>query len=317
MLNFKKYAFFFFFIFSLTIAQAQTTAQQYIELYKDLAIEEMNRTGIPASITLAQALLESNNGNSKLAVQAKNHFGIKCHSSWKGKKIYKDDDKKHECFRKYKHVLASYKDHSDFLTRYKRYAFLFQYKTTDYKKWAKGLRKAGYATNPAYATRLIKIIEHYQLYKYDQANFVASKEQVTKPKKTKLKKKHNYSKEEYAISLDRKIYKNNRVKYIIAKSKDTYSKLTKEFEMLPWEIYKYNDAKKGDDLHKGDIVYLQPKRNKAAKGNDYHIVKKGETLRSIAQKYGIKLRKLRKKNHLKSTDTIKVGDKLWLRKKKK
>jgi len=313
MLN-KKHLLLFLFIFSFAFAHAQLTAQKYIELYKDLAIEEMNRTGIPASITLAQALLESSNGNSKLATQAKNHFGIKCHSSWKGKKIYKDDDKKHECFRKYKHVLASYKDHSDFLTRYNRYAFLFQYKTTDYKKWAKGLKKAGYATNPAYATRLIKLIERYKLNKYDQGNLIADN---PSPKKKKRKIKHNYSKEEYAISLGRKIYKNNRIKYIIAKSKDTYSKLSKEFEMLPWEIYKYNDVKKGDDLTKGTIVYLQPKRNKAAKNNDYHIVKKGESLHSISQKYGIKLRKLLKKNRLKENATIHVGDKLWLRKRKK
>ena len=315
MLKLKRQFLFFFSFFVVVLVHAQMTAQQYISLYKDLAIEEMNRTGIPASITLSQALLESNNGNSRLAIEAKNHFGIKCHSSWKGKKVYKDDDKKHECFRKYKHVLASYKDHSNFLVRYKRYAFLFQYKTTDYKKWAKGLKKAGYATNPSYANRLINLIERYKLYQYDQANLLAKN--TPSKQKTRLKPKHNYSKEEYAISLGRKIYKNNRIKYIIAKSNDTYSKLTKEFQMLPWEIYKYNDAQKGDDLHKGDIVYLQPKRNKAAKGKNYHIVKKGETLRFISQEYGIKLRKLLKKNRLKKDAIIHVGDKLYLRKRKK
>ena len=280
----------------------------------------MHRVGIPASITLSQGLLESNNGNSRLAKQANNHFGIKCHSSWKGKKIYKDDDKKHECFRKYKHVLDSYKDHSAFLSKYKRYAFLFAYKRTDYKKWAKGLKKAGYATNPSYAHRLIKIIERYQLYRFDQENAIANnstKLEKDYPQNNQIKAKHNYSKEEYAISLGRKIYKNNRIKYIIAKKDDRYSKLTKEFQMLAWELYKYNDAQKSNELKKGDIVYLQPKRNKAERGKNYHIVRKGENIRSIAQMYGVKLKKLRKKNHLKIGDSIKIGTKLWLRRTKK
>ena len=146
-------------------------AQQYIKEYKDLAIQEMNRTGIPASITLAQGILESDYGNSRLATEGNNHFGIKCHSDWNGKRIYHDDDRKNECFRKYASNYQSYKDHSRFLTSSRRYAFLFDYDRTDYKKWARGLKKAGYATSPTYASKLINLIERYQLHQYDENRY--------------------------------------------------------------------------------------------------------------------------------------------------
>ncbi len=288
---------------------SQITRQEYIDQYKDLAIKEMNRVGIPASITLAQGLLESANGNSRLAVKANNHFGIKCHSSWSGKTIRRDDDKKNECFRKYKTAYDSYMDHSNFLSKGPRYAFLFEYKTTDYKKWAKGLKKAGYATSKTYATRLIQIIEDYQLYQYDTNNAIAQKEKTTKKKKRKIR----HTKEDYAVQLGRKIKINNRVKYIIAKKGDSYTKLTDEFQLLRFELYHYNDAEKGDKIKVGEHIYLQPKRNKGEKGENYHTVTKGENLRSISQKYAIKLRKLRKLNHLTKNEKIKEGSKLNLR----
>ena len=281
----------------------------------------MKRTGIPASITLAQGILESADGNSRLAVKANNHFGIKCHSSWKGKTIRKDDDKKNECFRKYKSAYDSYMDHSDFLTRGQRYAFLFDYKTTDYKKWAKGLKKAGYATSKTYATRLIQIIEDYKLYRFDTNDYkheatADNKEtKVSKSKKEKesKEKKILISKEDYAVQLGRTVKLNNNVKYVVAKSGDSYSKLTNEFQMLRFELYKYNDAKKGAKLKKGDIVYLQPKRNKAKKGQDYHVVKKNESLHSISQKYAIKEKKLIKLNQLKKGQKLRKGSKLKIR----
>ena len=142
--------------------------KDYIKEYNSLAIKEMKRSGIPASITLAQAMLESDNGNSTLARKANNHFGIKCHSSWKGAKVYHDDDKRNECFRKYKSIYSSYIDHSDFITNNNRYQFLFELSLSDYKAWAKGLQKAGYATSRTYAELLIKIIDNNQLYVYDQ-----------------------------------------------------------------------------------------------------------------------------------------------------
>ncbi len=159
----------------------------YIEEYNDIAIAEMLRFKIPASITLAQGILESNSGRSRLTVNANNHFGVKCHSSWKGKRIYHDDDAKQECFRKYEHPLTSFRDHSLFLFERKRYAALFDLKLTNYKGWARGLKKAGYATDPKYPVKLIRIIEDYELYKYDDFNKKYSGG-VTKVKKQKPKK---------------------------------------------------------------------------------------------------------------------------------
>ena len=163
----KKYLFFLFLFFSL-LGFSQSKTESYISKYSSVAIVEMNKYSIPASITLAQGILESGNGESRLAVDGKNHFGIKCHSNWNGKTIIVDDDEKGECFRKYSNVAESYRDHSLFLSERGRYSFLFAYKKSDYKKWAKGLKKAGYATNPKYASLLIDLIEKYQLYNYDK-----------------------------------------------------------------------------------------------------------------------------------------------------
>ena len=152
----------------VVMLSAQTKTEQYIVKYNGIAVEEMNRYGIPASITLAQGILESGNGESRLAIEGNNHFGIKCHNNWNGKTIIEDDDEKGECFRKYPKAADSYRDHSLFLTERGRYSFLFEYKKTDYKKWAKGLKKAGYATNPKYSTLLIDLIERYELNKFDK-----------------------------------------------------------------------------------------------------------------------------------------------------
>ena len=154
--------------FSSFLSFSQNKTEQYISKYNSLAVDEMSRYGIPASITLAQGILESGNGESRLAVEGKNHFGIKCHSNWNGKTIIEDDDEKGECFRKYSKVADSYRDHSLFLTERGRYSFLFEYKKSDYKKWAKGLKKAGYATNSKYPSLLIDLIETYELYTYDK-----------------------------------------------------------------------------------------------------------------------------------------------------
>ena len=163
----KKYLFFLFLFFSL-LGFSQSKTESYISKYSSVAVVEMNKYSIPASITLAQGILESGNGESRLAVDGKNHFGIKCHSNWNGKTIIVDDDEKGECFRKYSNVAESYRDHSLFLSERGRYSFLFAYKKSDYKKWAKGLKKAGYATNPKYASLLIDLIEKYELYNYDK-----------------------------------------------------------------------------------------------------------------------------------------------------
>ena len=163
----KKYLLIVF-LFSSFLAVAQNKTEAYIEKYSQMAVDEMNMYNIPASVTLAQGILESGNGESRLAVDGKNHFGIKCHSNWNGKTIIEDDDEKGECFRKYSKVSESYRDHSLFLTERGRYSFLFEYNKTDYKKWAKGLKKAGYATNPKYPTLLIDLIEKYDLSRFDK-----------------------------------------------------------------------------------------------------------------------------------------------------
>lgn len=155
-------------IICIVTVSAQNKTEQYIKQYSQIAVDEMKRYNIPASITLAQGILESGNGESRLATEGKNHFGIKCHENWKGETIIEDDDAKGECFRKYPTVTDSYHDHSLFLTERDRYSFLFEYNKTDYKKWAKGLKKAGYATNPKYPTLLIDLIERYELSRFDK-----------------------------------------------------------------------------------------------------------------------------------------------------
>jgi len=292
--------------FELFSQRAKMSREDYIEGYKDMAISEMLRSGVPASITLAQGMLESDNGNSRLAVKANNHFGIKCHNTWKGKRIYHDDDEKHECFRKYKSVEDSYRDHSDFLMNTSRYASLFELDPTDYKSWAKGLKKAGYATSRKYADLLIRIIEENELHQYDLVYD---------------KKKNRHSKDSKRVhSTDdsgREILINNRIDYIIVKQGDSFESLRKELNLLPNELKKYNELDENASLVPGQILYLQPKRNRAEKGQDIHIMKEGESFYDVSQQYGIKLDKLLKKNHLDENDKPTPGMELNLRKNKK
>lgn len=297
--------------FHFSFAQNKRISRaEYIEKYKDVAIEKMRKTGIPASITLAQACLESDDGNSWLAKEANNHFGIKCGSSWTGERVYKDDDNPNDCFRKYKNVSESYDDHSNYLLNTKRYASLFQLDSRDYKGWAQGLKDAGYATNPQYAQLLIKIIEDNQLYKYDESVRVASTS-------TPTNSKGKTAGEDWTIQLTtHEVKTNNDVKYIIVKKGDTFEGIAKEFNMWEKELYKYNDLTKDSSLREGQVLYIQPKRNKAEAGKDKHIVKPGETLYSISQYYAVKLKKLRFRNNLMSDEDVKPGDVIYLRKRK-
>ena len=283
-------------------ASQKITDKEYISIYKDLAITEMKRTGIPASITLAQGMLESGNGNSSLAIKGNNHFGIKCHS-WQGGKIYHDDDKKNECFRKYKSAYESYMDHSDFLTNTNRYGSLFELNTTDYKGWAKGLKKAGYATANDYDRKLIDLIERHKLYEFDHST------------ETKDKSKSDFN--EYSIAQNHTLQTKNNVKYIIAKDGDTYEGLTEEFDMMRWQLARYNEMPQNRVIKKGDIIYLQPKRKKAAHGIKHHTVKEGETMYGISQLYAIKLNELHKKNLIPYDQEAITGTVLSLRKSKK
>lgn len=286
-------------------AERRISRSEYIEKYKDDAIQEMHHSGVPASITLAQGILESGDGNSPLALYANNHFGIKCHNSWKGETFIMDDDEKNECFRKYNSAYESFKDHSEFLTSRSRYASLFELNITDYKGWAKGLKAAGYATNPKYADLLIALIEKHELYRFDNYAKVPSK-QLAKNKTSSV----------LAESQSKRVVKlRNNIKYTFVSDGDDVASIAADFDMNTWQIYKYNDLNKSDKLKSGEIIYLQPKRNKATE--EFHVVKSGETMREIAQMHGIKLKQLYKKNNLIVGTQPQAGQKLSLRKKLK
>lgn len=298
------------------LAPAKMTKEEYIKLYRDIAIEEMNMFGIPASITLAQGVLESTHGNSSLATDANNHFGIKCHKEWTGETYHMDDDDKNECFRKYATPEESYKDHSLFLTSRERYTFLFGIAVTDYKSWAYGLKKAGYATNPNYPELLIKIIEDFKLYELDN-NY--NKDVVHKKhhneKDAVIIKQFSTSEEDFEpISIsgsNRKIYKNNGVKFILARQGDTFEKIAGDFQIYTFQVYKNNDLRKNDVINEGQMIYLEAKKNKASV--KFHIVKPGETLHGISQQYAIKLKKLCKYNTLDKNATLFPNQKIKLR----
>lgn len=286
----------------------KNTRAEYIGKYKEEAMREMHSSGVPASITLAQALLESDNGNSPLAVYANNHFGIKC-KNWEGPTFIQDDDTRNECFRKYYTVYDSYKDHSDFLKNRQRYAALFTLNHLDYKGWAHGLKKAGYATNPKYPELLIKIIEDNKLYEYDTVTLMPPLSQAKIRKEEKIVKGGSVSAPNgFAINRHE-----NNINYVIARKGDSYFKIANSLGLRLWQIYKYNDLEKGSVPKAGEVIYLQPKRNRA-KDNTY-IVKEGDTLHSISQLYGIKLKKLCQKNNLSTYSELKAGQVLQLRRK--
>ncbi len=282
-------------------AQERFSRSDYIEFYAELAMSEMKRTGIPASITLAQGCLESDDGNSRLALKANNHFGIKCHD-WTGRRIYHDDDEEDECFRKYGSVKQSYIDHSEFLVNTSRYQELFNLKPDDYMGWAKGLKKAGYATSNSYAERLIQIIEDNKLYVYDQ--------QVMSGRR--VRKIRTENREEAPVT--REIFENNSISYIIAKEGDTVDSIRDELDLYPWEIYRYNDLNRDTDIEPGMLLYIEPKRWRAIRGVEHHIVEGQESMWDISQIYGIKLKRLYHLNNMKVGEEVEPGTVLQLRK---
>ena len=254
---------------------------------------------IPASITLAQGLLESGAGKSLLTVSSNNHFGIKCNNGWTGRRFYKDDDIKDDCFRVYDNARESFEDHSKFLLR-PRYQSLFSLKTTDYKGWARGLKACGYATNPQYADKLIGLIELYGLYEYDYAKkydrFIATHSGVN-------------TSGHYA---NHRIYYRNKNYYLVANGGETFKTLAEEVGVSYRKLAKYNERDKKDILSQGDIIYMEKKRSKAEKmyKNQPHVVKANESLYDIAQLYGIRLKYLYKKNGLPLDYVPRPGDRL-------
>jgi LysM repeat protein len=342
-----------------TYAQKNTRAE-YIAIWKKTAQQSMKANGIPASITLAQACLESADGNSELSVKGRNHFGIKCHG-WDGKKVYHDDDKKHECFRKYRKAEQSFEDHATFLSERSRYAFLFEMDADDYKGWAKGLKKAGYATNPKYPALLIKIIEDNNLADID-AEVMSDGKRNRKKKKSKKEIKEeeqdakieqlakeeldkklvsdaqkgskekvvsekpslkNESKEEGAstpefdetieVTVGKEVMVHvNNVKFVLAEGGDTPVTIAEELNLGEWQIEKYNDIGNTWRFEQGDVVFIQPKRNKAKQPT--HRIATGETLWDISQLHAVSLDKLMNYNQLDARSELRPGDQIFLRK---
>lgn len=293
---------FFLVLFSLTLSKLVLCTpilnkKEYSSKFEKIAIDQMNKYSIPASITLAQGILESNSGNSILATKANNHFGIKCHKDWNGEKIFMDDDAANECFRSYTKVEDSYLDHSEFLKKGKRYQFLFQFELDDYKNWAYGLKQAGYATNPKYADQLIQIIEELHLNKLDIGSkglFSSSESRLT-------------------IDLEKFTHKNN-VDYVVAKKGDTYYQIARKNNITLRQIRKYNDlSSKNDILKPGDLVYIEPKRMHSHE-KEVFVLDKPMTLREVSQQEAIRLKSLMRKNQSSSPDEqLTKGEKVFLR----
>ena len=337
-------------IVSSFFAAAQGTQKKketldYIDKYKEIAMKEMVKYKVPASITLAQGILESGNGKSKLATKGNNHFGIKCHSDWRGKTMRMDDDAPQECFRVYKDAEESFRDHSKFLKNSQRYASLFELEITDYKGWAKGLKKAGYATLPTYATVLINLIETYDLQKYDQmvvkGKFKPKKhkkeeQEVTapavapaaapaaKPVKTKKIRKKATDNMEIPVLHECRVTEmtgghhyvreNCGVEFILTKQGDDLKKLADELKMSQSQLRKYNDLDKDKTIfNEGEVLYIQPKRRKAPDGYRYHTIQQGETLKKVSQLYAVRLSRLYKMNGLDENSVLQIGQEIRLR----
>jgi LysM repeat protein len=281
--------------FCADITAQKMNTNQYIEEFKFAAMQEMKIYGIPASVTLAQGILESASGNSKLAKDCNNHFGIKCRKNWTGNFCLADDDAQDECFRGYGSAMESYRDHSLFLKGASRYDFLFSLPTTDYKAWAHGLRQAGYATNPAYGNIIISVVERYRLSMDDSRMILGE----------------DYNSPDTAAS---RLIQKHGLPAVIALKNQKPEDIAKLYDMGSWQIYKYNDLKNGEELKPGEIIYLKPKKRKATE--DFHTVKEGETLRDISQLHAVKLKKLEKFNQIVASKPLKPGEIIYLREKK-
>lgn len=303
---------------------------QYINTYKFLAIQEMQRTGVPASIKLAQGILETQAGESDLVKRSNNHFGIKCKTAWDGNKVYHDDDEKGECFRAYTSAEDSYRDHSDFLKRSQRYAFLFQLDPADYKDWAKGLKKAGYATNPKYTQQLIKYIETYDLQLYtlialgkrkmedEQPMYAVNSQVVPVFSAAAMEQDSEDVQPEVPVKALRlrypeEAFRINDTRVIVALAGTPLLALAEQYGVRYKHLLEFNELAESDDIiRKDQLIFLQRKRRQGA--NAFHVVRKTETLYDIAQEEAIRLDNLLAYNQLQGNETPVAGQKLYLQK---
>ena len=315
-----------------TVAQTRQTREEYIDKYKHIAIEHMERYGIPASITLAQGILESDSGNSNLARRSNNHFGIKCKSNWTGQRVYHTDDAPDECFRKYDSVEESYEDHAEFLDQSPRYDSLFAYSSSDYRSWARGLKAAGYATAPDYAQRLTRIIEENLLFLFDEDNGAelyaarmraergrvddefASQSSVDMPQTVEGGIDPNSYRVPERTYNGYSVYANNGVHYVVARDGDSFARIAQTFALTERTLRKWNEInpKSEADPVAGEWIYIEQKQSKWLGEGSSHRVATGETLTSIAQEYGIREKRLRSMNRLKSGAALVEGQMLKL-----
>ena len=307
----------------LALHAQRITPEEYIQTYKDIAMREMRDHKIPASITLAQGLLESGAGNSALARDAKNHFGIKCHKGWTGKTYTMDDDEKDECFRKYSNAEESFRDHSEFLCGRSRYAALFDLDITDYEGWAKGLKAAGYATNPKYAQLLIDRINLYDLTKYDQIALGNMKDDNQLPDiapEDELLELAYSPDNRAAFELvdmtpeKRFIYENNGVRFVFAKEGETPEQLANDLGVKYKRFCDYNLLNRPDEMvfHSGDVVYIAKLKGRNWKAKK-HTVEEGETLRDVALRFAVRPDMIMLHNNLEEGTRLQKGQMLWLR----
>lgn len=286
-------------------SQKKEDIVNYINAYKDLAISEMKRTGVPATIKLAQGIHETNAGTSDLVRKSNNHFGIKCKTGWTGGKVYHDDDAAGECFRSYASAADSYRDHSNFLRGSPRYAFLFDLEPTDYEGWAYGLKKAGYATNVKYSQILIRIIKENNLEQYTLIALgkmdPAEEVMASLPSKAPVASRET-APPETIITVPVPDYPAgqfliNRTKVIFAKTGASWLSVAEEYDIPLGRLLDFNDLKTdGEIAHPGQLVFIQRKRKVGA--TEYHLVKKGERLYDICQTEGIRMESLLSLNHL-------------------
>jgi LysM repeat protein len=294
---------------TLLFSQQSPVIVQYINTYKDLAIAEMQRTGVPAAITLAQGIHESGAGQGKLVLSSNNHFGIKCKSNWTGETVKHNDDARGECFRKYQKPEESYLDHSDFLKNGQRYAFLFQLDPIDYISWANGLKQAGYATNPKYPQVLIKLIEDYNLQDYtlialgktEQPKEKTNVQPIPEPE-AKVSAKPAYPEGRFIL---------NETKVVFVKKGTSFLAIAKEYDIDLSKIFEFNEFPRMEESIKDQLIYLQRKRKTGT--NEFHIVQPGESLHDIAQQQAIRLESLRELNWLKENEMPAPGEKLSLK----
>ena len=305
------------------------TREEYIERYKQIAIDHMERYGIPASITMAQGILESDNGNSPLSRSSNNHFGIKCKSDWTGRRVYHDDDAKGECFRAYETVEESYRDHAEFLDRQPRYDSLFAYASNDYRSWARGLKAAGYATAPDYAQRLIRIIEESKLYLLDRPDGGRLYEREQRGEHRREDWFADQSSvspaaagtidpDNYRVAIAEHngyaIYATNGVRYVVAGPDDSFEQIGRALHITASRLRKFNDVtdKRAEPMP-GEAIYIERKKSRWEGTEQYHICREGETAYAVAQTYGLRMNAVVKMNKLRKRTTLEAGERIRIK----